>query len=176
MRIIAGRLGGRTFDSPRTNRTHPMSEKARGAIFNALGDVSGLTALDAYAGSGALAIEAISRGVSEVTAIDVDVEAVKSMAKAAHELGLEDSLKILRKNLSGWSRNNQHKTYDIVLVDPPYDDIRPDVIERLAAHVREGGVLVLSWPGSETVRELQGLSIASQKSYGDIQLVFYRKG
>lgn len=176
MRIIAGRLGGRTFASPRTHRTHPMSEKARGAIFNALGNISGLTVLDTYAGSGALAIEAISRGAKHVVAIDVDVEAVKSMAKAVKELGLDEEVQVLRKNISGWSRNNQHRQYGIVLVDPPYDDIRPDVIERLAVHVAQDGVLVLSWPGSEPVRELAGLTIASQKSYGDIQLVFYRKG
>ncbi|MBP9852428.1 MAG: rRNA (guanine966-N2)-methyltransferase [Patescibacteria group bacterium] len=174
MRIIAGNLGGRTFDSPRTNRTHPMSEKARGAIFNALGDVSDLTVLDAYAGSGALAFEAISRGAKSVTAIDIDADAVKSIAKAMDELGVEDRLTILRKNLSGWSRNNQSKQFDIVLVDPPYDDIRPDVVERLVSHVADGGVFVLSWPGSEPVRDLCGLKIAASKSYGDIQLVFYR--
>ncbi len=174
MRVIAGRLGGRTFESPRTHRTHPMSEKARGAIFNALGDINELTVLDAYAGSGALAIEAVSRGAKHVTAIDVDVEAVKSMSKAVKELGVDDQMQVLRKNISGWSRNNQHRQYDIVLADPPYDDIRPDVIERLGVHVADGGVLVLSWPGSEAVRELVGLEIASQKSYGDIQLVFYQ--
>ena len=174
MRVIAGRLGGRTFESPRTHRTHPMSEKARGAIFNALGDINELTVLDAYAGSGALAIEAVSRGAKHVTAIDVDVEAVKSMSKAVKELGVDDQMQVLRKNISGWSRNNQHRQYDIVLADPPYDDIRPDVIERLGVHVADGGVLVLSWPGSEPVRELVGLEIASQKSYGDIQLVFYQ--
>ena len=174
MRVIAGRLGGRTFESPRTHRTHPMSEKARGAIFNALGDINELTVLDAYAGSGALAIEAVSRGAKHVTAIDVDVEAVKSMSKAVKELGVDDQMQVLRKNISGWSRNNQHRQYDIVLADPPYDDIRPDVIERLGVHVADGGVLVLSWPGSEAVRELVGLEIASKKSYGDIQLVFYQ--
>lgn len=174
MRVIAGRLGGRTFESPRTHRTHPMSEKARGAIFNALGGINGLTVLDAYAGSGALAIEAVSRGAKHVTAIDVDVEAVKAMSRAVKDFGLEEDMQVLRKNISGWSRNNQHRKYDIVLADPPYDDIRPDVIERLGVHVASGGVLVLSWPGSEPVRELVGLEIASQKSYGDIQLVFYQ--
>ena len=175
MRVIAGQLGGRVFENPRGHRTHPMSEKARGAIFNALGDVEGLTFLDAYAGSGALSIEALSRGASSALAIDVDIEAVKTMTSNAKALSLEDTMKVLRKNISGWSRNHQNSTFDIVLADPPYDDIRPDVIERLAVHVAHGGVFVLSWPGSEKIREFSGLRQIKHSLLGDIQLVFYKK-
>lgn len=174
MRIVAGRLGGRIFESPRTHRTHPMSEKARGAIFNALGDVAGLSVLDAYAGSGALAIEAISRGAASVLAIDIDVEAVKTIARNVAALKLDDAITVRRKNISGWSRNNTDKQFDIVLADPPYDDIRPDVIERLTAHVIQDGVFVLSWPTSEAVRAFDGFEVVSNKQLGDIQLVFYR--
>ncbi|MBL8122229.1 RsmD family RNA methyltransferase [Candidatus Saccharibacteria bacterium] len=175
MRVIAGKLGGRSFQSPRGHRTHPMSEKARGAIFNALGDIEGLTVLDAFAGSGALGIEAVSRGAARVLAIDVDIPAVKVITENCRALGIEDMVTVLRKNISGWSRNNQHRTFDIVLADPPYDDIRPNVLERLAVHVKTGGLYVLSWPGSEPVREFATLSIVSEKPLGDIQLVFYRK-
>ena len=80
MRVVSGSLGGRLFDSPRTHRTHPMSEKARGALFNTLGDIHGLRILDAYAGSGAITIEAESRGAQHVTAIDIDVEAIRTIA------------------------------------------------------------------------------------------------
>ena len=175
MRVVAGKLGGRVFEDPRGNRTHPMSEKARGAIFNALGDIDGLTVLDTYSGTGALAIEAISRGAASVLAIDVDTDAVKTISANVSALGLEDSITVLRKNISGWSRNNQQKQYDIVLADPPYHDIRPDVIERLGVHVKPDGLFVLSWPGSEAVREFKGLDLISHKTYGDAQLVFYRR-
>lgn len=175
MRVIAGRLGGRNFESPHTHRTHPMSDKVRGALFNALGELEGLTVLDAFSGSGACAIEAVSRGATHVLAIDVDVEAVKTIAANVHTLGLEDYITVRRKNISGWSRNHQQDQYDVVLADPPYTDIRPDVLERLCVHVKPGGLLVLSWPGSEAVRDFAGLSIVSQKSYGDAQLVFYRR-
>jgi 16S rRNA (guanine966-N2)-methyltransferase len=175
MRVIAGSLGGRNFDSPHTQRTHPMSDKVRGALFNALGDLDGLTVLDAFAGSGACSIEAVSRGASAVLAIDIDVEAVKTIAENVRKLDLEDIITVRRKNISGWSRNNQDKKFDVVLADPPYTDIRPDVLERLTVHVPEGGLYVLSWPGSEPVRDFAGLVIVSQKSYGDAQLVFYRR-
>lgn len=175
MRVIAGRLGGRNFESPKTHRTHPMSDKVRGALFNALGDLTGLTVLDAFAGSGACSIEAISRGAASVLAIDIDVEAVKTIAENLRQLGLEGIITLRRKNISGWSRNNQTSQFDVVLADPPYDDIRPDVLERLSAHVTPGGLYVLSWPGNEAVREFKGLEMISHKTYGDAQLVFYRK-
>jgi 16S rRNA (guanine966-N2)-methyltransferase len=175
MRVIAGRLSGRNFDSPRTHRTHPMSDKVRGALFNALGDLDGLTVLDAYAGSGACGIEAVSRGAASVLAIDVDPEAVKTIAKNIKNLDLTDQITVRCKNISGWSRNSQAKQFNVVLADPPYDDIRPDVLERLMAHVHPGGLLVLSWPGSEPVRDFTGLDMVSHKKYGDAQLVFYRR-
>ncbi|HWT55553.1 MAG TPA: RsmD family RNA methyltransferase [Candidatus Microsaccharimonas sp.] len=173
--MVAGKLGGRNFDSPPGHRTHPMSEKARGAIFNALGELSGLTVLDAFAGSGALAIEAISRGAESVLAIEVDKYAYETVQDNIKTLQLDEKMVVMRKNISGWSRNNQDKQFDVVLVDPPYDDIRPDVIERLGVHVKPGGIFVLSWPGSEPVRDLKNLEQVSHKEYGDIQLVFYRR-
>jgi len=175
MRVVAGRLGGRNFESPRTNRTHPMSDKVRGALFNTLGDLGGLTVLDAFAGSGACSVEAISRGASAVLAIDIDVEAVKTIAENVKILDLADVITVRRKNISGWSRNNQDKQFDVVLADPPYDDIRPDVLERLTVHVKPGGLFVLSWPGKEAVREFPRVTVVSHKAYGDAQLVFYRR-
>lgn len=175
MRVIAGKLGGRIFDSPRTNRTHPMSEKARGAIFNALGDVTGLTFLDCYSGTGAVGIEAISRGAAHVTLIDVDPDAVKTIASNVRMLDIEDQCTVLRKNISGWSRNNVAKKFHVVLADPPYTDIRPDVISRLSAHLDDDGTFVLSWPKAEKIREFDGIVKVAHKPLGDIQLVFYKK-
>jgi 16S rRNA (guanine966-N2)-methyltransferase len=175
MRIIAGKLGGRTIASPRTNRTHPMSDKVRGALFNALGDLSGLTMLDAYAGSGACSIEAVSRGADKVLAIDVDAAAIKTIAENVRALELSDAVTVKLANISGWSRNHVAEVFDVVLADPPYNDIRPDVLERLAVHVRPGGLYVLSWPGNEPTRDFARLEQISSKSYGDAQLVFYRR-
>jgi 16S rRNA (guanine966-N2)-methyltransferase len=175
MRVIAGTLGGRSIISPHTRRTHPMREKVRGALFNALGDLKGLTMLDAYAGSGACSIEAVSRGAHQVLAIDIDPSAVKAIAENIRALGLTDAVTVKRANISGWSRNHVANQFDIVLADPPYDDVRPDVLERMAVHVHPGGLYVLSWPGGEQIRNFIGLTQVSSKSYGDAQLVFYRR-
>lgn len=152
-----------------------MGDKVRGALFAVLGDIKGLTVLDAYTGSGALAIEAISRGASSVLAIDIDKAAYESLVTSVAQLDLKDQITVMRKNISGWSRNNQQRQFDLVLVDPPYDDINPRVLQRLVGHVKPGGVYVLSWPGSEPARQWDGLELLTNKPYGDAQLVFYRK-
>jgi len=152
-----------------------MSDKVRGALFNALGDLDGLTVLDAYAGSGACSVEAVSRGAAHVLAIDIDPEAVKTIAENVKALDLTDEVSVKRANISGWSRNHQAEQFDVVLADPPYDDIRPDVLERLVVHAKPGGLFCLSWPGNEPVRQFAGLEVIAHKSYGDAQLVFYRR-
>lgn len=175
MRVIAGSLRGRVFDSPRGHRTHPMGDKIRGALFNILGDITGLTVLDAFAGSGALAIEAISRGADSATAIDVDKEAYETIQANVKALDLKDYITVMRKNVAGWSRNNAHLQFDIVLADPPYNDIRPVLLQKLIAQVKPDGIFVLSWPGNEPVRIFTSTEVITTKSYGDAQLVFYRK-
>ncbi|MEI6237412.1 MAG: RsmD family RNA methyltransferase [Candidatus Saccharibacteria bacterium] len=72
MRIVAGNLRGHHFDSPKNAKTHPMSDKMRGALFNMLGDIEGLTVFDAFGGSGALSFEAISRGAKSAIITEVD--------------------------------------------------------------------------------------------------------
>ncbi len=152
-----------------------MSEKIRGALFNALGPLHGLTVMDAFAGTGALTFEAISRGAASVLAIDIDPEATKTIAASVRELELDEYVTVRRNNISGWSRNNQQRQFNIVLADPPYTDIRPDVLERLTVHVAPGGLLALSWPGSEAVRPFKDFTVIAHKTYGDAQLVFYRR-
>lgn len=174
MRIIAGKLKGREFKSPHGHKTHPMSDKIRGALFNVLGDVEGLTFLDAFAGSGALAFEAISRGADSAVAIDSDKDAHKAMDENLKTLAL-DNVKAIRASASGWSENNQDAQFDIVLLDPPYDNLQINLLEKLAdRHVKPVGLAVLSCGGHVEPPDL-GLEIVAQKSYGDAQLVFYRR-
>lgn len=175
MRIIAGTLGGRTFESPRGHRTHPMSEKGRGAIFNALGDVSDLTVLDAYTGSGALAFEAISRGAAHVTALDIDRSAITTVVNSAHALGISDKIKAIRVNACSWLDTQPAAAFDLVLLDPPYDDVQPAVLMRLAERAKTGGMVVVSLPPSAGVTLPKSFELVSSKSYGDATLAFYRQ-
>lgn len=175
MRVVAGRLGGRVFASPHGHRTHPMSEKVRGAIFSALGDIKGLTVLDAFSGSGALAIEAISRGAVSAIAIDTDTNAHRTITENCRTLGITDQVKAIRATVQAWSGRNQDMRFDLILADPPYDRIPYGDLNVLPGHINDGGTLVLSWPGGEKPLNFVGLEELRTKNYGDAQLVFYRK-
>ncbi len=175
MRIITGSLGGRQFDSPPGHRTHPMSEKARGALFNVLGDVDGLTLLDAFAGSGAIAFEAISRGAKSAVALDIDKAAYKTIKENSEKLGTKNQVLAVRTNAGSWSNKNQERTFDIVVCDPPYNQLQSAPLEKLVKHVKEGGVYVLSWPPSQGLPRFPELEQLSLKDYGDASLVFYRR-
>ncbi len=183
MRIIAGSLGGRMFESPHSARTHPMSEKMRGALFNALGDISGLTVLDAFAGTGACGFEAISRGAASVLAIEHDTDAFKTIVKNIESLGLEEQVSAIRANINGWASNYKYRHFDIVIADPPYEPKNLDLhlVFKLAENVKPEGILVVSCPPSERpTRELRArktkmLELIAEKKYGDGMLAFYRK-
>jgi 16S rRNA (guanine966-N2)-methyltransferase len=151
-----------------------MSDKVRGALFNVLGDVEGLTFLDAFAGSGALAFEAVSRGAESVVAIDNDRSAQKVIADNIVSLKLTTQIKLIKAPTSAWLETNPHTTFDIVLCDPPYNNLQLNLLKRLAQRVEEEGLLVLSWPGSAEPPKLENMSKIEYRNYGDASLVFYR--
>lgn len=176
MRIIAGKFKGREFRSPGGHKTHPMSDKVRGALFNVLGDIDGLSFLDAFAGSGALAFEAASRGAASVIAIDNDRSAHTVLDQNVKDLRLQTCVHPVRANTGGWSIHNMEKKFDILLLDPPYNDLQLKLLGRLIKrHLGNGGLAVLSCPGKMEPPEFDDTDIAMVKKYGDIQLVFYRK-
>lgn len=153
-----------------------MSEKIRGAIFNALGDIEGLTVLDAFAGTGAISIEAISRGAAEAVALDSDKKAARTIKENIALLGLEDKMRSSLIFAHSWSRRNQKKQFDIVVLDPPFGAVEPKELLQLGNHCKTGGIIVLSLPPdtgflyASSQREL-----LSHKRYGDAELFFYRQ-
>ena len=176
MRVIAGTLKGRQFASPHGNRTHPMSEKVRGGLFNALGDISGLEVLDAFAGSGALSFEAISRGAATVTAVDIDKNAHTALLENVAALQLEEQVQVVRANVVGWLFRNSELRYDLIFADPPYDAIRDRTLDKLATRAREGGLIVYSLPPNDRFKlPADTYEKVALKSYGDATLVFYRR-
>lgn len=174
--VISGELRARQFSAPRGHRTHPMSTKVRGALFNSLGDLDGLTVLDAFAGSGALGFEAISNGAIRVLFIDNDKEAQKTILANIDSLGVQSKAKLTKANCSSWSDRNPDELFDIVLLDPPYDQVKDGQLYRLAEHTKPGGIVVLSLPPtSDFMLSTNHYSLLTTKSYGDATLSFYRK-
>ena len=124
MRVVAGSFKGRTLHAPKGTSIRPTSDKVRGAIFNVLGDVGGLRVLDLFAGTGALGIEALSRGATDATFVDTDTAAVeRNLATIGIDAAVRtrDALAFLG-SASG--------TYDVVFADPPYSS-PPRLGERL---------------------------------------------
>jgi 16S rRNA (guanine966-N2)-methyltransferase len=173
MRIIAGRLGGRNFSSPLGHRTRPMSDKIRGALFNTLGDINGLSVLDAFSGSGAIAFEAASRGANSIVAIDSDKNAQNSIISSIQELGLSKKIKLIKASTNAWLSTTD-QTFDIIICDPPYNDIQAPLLLKVSKRVNEGGIVVLSLPPLAGFRLPAVYNLATYKNYGDAELFFYK--
>lgn len=174
MRVIAGTLGGRLFDSPGTQRTHPMSDKMRGALFNILGELTGLAVLDAFGGSGALAFEAVSRGATSVLVLEQDRLAQKTITRNLRALNLRRVVTLVSVAAGPWLTTNEGKQFDIVLCDPPYDELQQNLLGRLAERVKPNGIFVLSYPADQPKPEFRSLELIRQQLYGNAQLLFYR--
>lgn len=174
MRVVAGYLGGRTFEAPKGYKTHPMGDKIRGALFNVLGDIKGLTVLDLFAGSGALSIEAISRGAVSALAIDVDKGAYTTMVSNLEQLGIADRVTVKRTNARSWSNGHHAEKFDIVLLDPPYDAVNYAVLQKLGRHAKPGGITILSLPPDHGFT-LKDHELLAAKQYGDAELDIYRR-
>lgn len=174
MRIIAGNLGGRIFESPHGHRTHPMSEKVRGAIFNALGDIHGLSVVDAFAGSGAIGFEAASRGASKVVLIEADKVAKTAIKLNIASLGVAETVTLIPSFVYSFIRRS-NDTFDIVIADPPYDDLQYKTLEALVKLVKPGGLLIYGLPPTARLVLPKTFEKVLDKNYGDATLSFYRK-
>lgn len=173
MRIIAGKFKSRLIKAPRGNRTHPMSEKIRGALFNALGDISGKSFLDAFSGSGAVALEALSRGASPVHAVELHPDSFAVLKENRDLLTDESQLQVHRANVRSWLQTTEN-SFDIVLADPPYNAIGMRALDACAEAVNIDGLLIVSLPKAEHIT-FKGFAIIDEKHYGTAKLVFYKK-
>lgn len=171
MRIIAGLFKGRTLYGPKSE-ARPSSEILRGAIFNICQNIEGLSLLDAFAGSGAVGFEALSRGASHVTFIDKDRQSLNAIHKNAAYLNVEDKVTIL----SGDTTKVLPRLglFDIIFLDPPYALPVHPFIALAKEHLVPGGALfVEDRQGSQT--EEEPLILLSTRRFGDSRLRHYKK-
>lgn len=121
LRIIAGRAGGRFIEAPRGSATRPTAERVREAWFSALGDVvRGARVVDLFAGSGALGIEALSRGAERAHFVEIDREALAVLRRNLYALELAGRATIVRADVFRWVSSIGDARWDIALADPPY--------------------------------------------------------
>lgn len=178
VRLIAGEFGGRRLYTPRTRRTHPMSERARSALFNSIFDeVVDAKVLDAFAGTGAIGLEAISRGCMHTTFVEKDRVAAKALRQNVEALRLEDArAKVVQAPVSSWSGNNADEQFDIIFADPPYWDMQFSTVEKLFKHLKPGALMVLSYTGrGEDLPGAKGIVVVDVRSYSGANLAFFRR-
>jgi 16S rRNA (guanine966-N2)-methyltransferase len=120
MRVIAGTHGGRELIAPKGRATRPTSDRVREALFSILGDITGLRVLDLFAGSGALGIEALSRGAEHATLVDSASSAIATIRRNLDALGL--SAEVVRQPAARFlqAASRDARQYDLVFLDPPY--------------------------------------------------------
>lgn len=169
MRIIAGTLKGRRLDAPTWSGLRPTSDKLRETLFNVLAPrMIGARVLDGYAGTGAVGIEALSRGAAEVVFVDRDVRARTLVAANLARCGVAGGCAIIRAAFDALG------VFDIVLLDPPYDDSPEQVLADSAALIAPSGVLVLEHARRRAAPEAAaGLRRTRQIRSGDSMLSFY---
>lgn len=179
MRVIAGELKGRTLVAPRGWKVRPTSDRVREAVFSALGDVSGARVLDLYCGTGALAIEALSRGAAAVVLVDRDTRPALGNVE---RLGLGERAELVRADVVRWlagataagARDGEPR-FDLVFVDAPYrlaDRVGPELDTHLPALLEEGGTVVVESSSRRPLR-LESLEAVRQRRYGGTDVSFF---
>jgi 16S rRNA (guanine966-N2)-methyltransferase len=196
MRVIAGRLGGRRLRAPAGLVTRPTSDRVKEAVFAMLEDVAALHVLDLFAGTGALGIEALSRGAAQAVFVERDAGAVKVLNANLAALGIPPELAEVRRAdaldaLRGAA--SREETYDLVFIDPPYGRARPASLasdppsaERWGAELSAMLPALLS-PGARVVVEsdrraplelpregASELVLERDKRYGDTSITIHR--
>jgi 16S rRNA (guanine966-N2)-methyltransferase len=181
MRVVAGRFGGRRLQAPKGRAvTRPTSERVREAIFAMLGAVQDEQVLDLFAGTGALGIEALSRGATRAVFVERDRAALKALRANLEGLGLNrDEAEVRRAEVLGALRSaRKHaETYDLVLIDPPYrraSDLGGELalaLEPLFEQRRQARVVV----ESDRRAPLQlPWEIEKERRYGDTTITIHR--
>jgi 16S rRNA (guanine966-N2)-methyltransferase len=172
VRIIAGSRKGHRIDAPRGTKTRPTSDFVREAAFNLIGPVDGAVVADLYAGSGAMGIEALSRGAERVVFVESDRAACRAINANLDKLRLagtvlcQDAARALAQ---------ERGTFDLVLADPPYDYAG---LDKLAPHLKRvlapDGLLVLQTAARDEP-EVAGLAIRTSRKYGSARLTLFEQ-
>ncbi len=169
MRIIAGRWRGHPLTVPQGTRTRPTTDRVREAWMSVLQhDLPDARVLDLFAGSGALGLEALSRGAAHVTFVEKASAPLRALQANVTRLGAED-VEIVKDDALRYAARLESDAFDIVLADPPYDRGHATELARLFRAQRFGRILAVEHRASERLDEVAG---ARTRRYGDTVLTF----
>ncbi|MBQ6396478.1 16S rRNA (guanine(966)-N(2))-methyltransferase RsmD [Candidatus Saccharibacteria bacterium] len=185
MRILSGKYKNKPLKSPQSETTHPMGEREKLALFNMLlseldeQGFENLTVLDAFAGSGALGLEALSRGAASVTFVDNNEKALSALKSNLSALSLaSSSARVIKNPVSALVSKTPNKlapaSFDLIFADPPYSVYTPELVAPLAPLLKPSGLLVLSSPKSADVADFAPLSLLKSKTYAAARISLFR--
>ena len=181
MRIIAGTLKGRRLEAPSWTGLRPTSDKLRETLFNVLAPrIDGASVLDGYAGTGAVGIEALSRGAASVTFVEQDPRAARLIASNLARCGVVDRYAIIRAGFADVPARLAGRVFDIVFLDPPYGGGEAiAALETAAPLVAPGGLLALERARRDAVPDAAGPRRGIVKTRdlvsGDSALTFFAR-
>lgn len=174
LRVVGGKYRSRKLEQPPLEITRPTKDVVKEAMFNSLGDLSGKSFLDCFGGSGAIGIEAYSRGACEVVIIEQNKSAYKIISKNLKTLGIDD-IKILNISFDEYLRRDE--PFDFVFIDPPYKyEINDDFLEKLFKKriVNEKTVIIIERDENLDENYFSVFSV-KKKKYGRTYLYILRK-
>lgn len=180
MRVVGGRLKSRALVAPRGDETRPTSDRVREAWFAVLGDVSGARVLDLYAGTGALAIEALSRGAAAAVCVEASREAARAIEKNRVALDLGASLSVVQRRVER-AAGVVHGPFGLILADPPYSELASGALVAalstllsIEGLVETGALLTIERAARDAAPEIQGFALEDDRRWGDTAVSFHR--
>ena len=180
MRIVGGKYKRRRFDVPKSFEARPTTDMAKESLFNVLAnlmDFEGITALDLFAGTGAISYELVSRGAKEVIAIEKNINHCRFINKVKAELGT-DELRLIVGDVFKYIKGTQLKrTFDFIFADPPYNLPGLADVPRIILDgnlLAEGGVLVVEHPSKYDFSTLPHFT--QHRNYGSVNFSIFEKG
>ena len=180
MRVIAGEAKGRRLIGPKTDAIRPVLDQVKEAVFNILFDVGGLHVLDLFAGTGAVGIEALSRGAKECVFVDSGKEAIQIISKNLELCKMVDRAQVFEmpvgKGIDLLSKKG--KAFDLIFVDPPYErGFVQKSLQKLAASslLHSESVIIVEHHPKEPVGKIEGLGLTDERKYGQTLVGFLRK-
>ena len=168
MRVIAGELGGRRFEAPRDAHVRPTADRVREAWFNILGDrVRKATALDLFAGSGALGIEALSRGAVRTVFVENARSSLAALRANIEKLDLTDRSEVVRTDAARYAAGLDAGSFDVAFADPPFASSGAERLVRIFLQTPFARILGVEHRAAD---ELAG---GETRTYGDIAVTFF---
>lgn len=183
MRIVAGRFRGRTLHAPRGTETRPTADRVRQAIFNVLAHgvpgarLPGARVLDLFAGTGAMGLEALSRGATFCLFVEENAEARAAIRRNVETMGLTGASRIWRRDATRLGAAGRMAPFDLVFLDPPYgrglgEAALPGLLD--GGWVAPDGIIVLEEHADAAIAVPPAAAIVDRRRWGDTQALFLR--